>query len=185
MENFGYITLNRASELSGIKSDTLKKRCQDGKISGAIKRGKVWLIPKREIIKLPESLDNDLLLEFLVRIADSETAGLGITLLISGKLLSGQLISAKKYYSLTKDSIKKHSTDTRLSNFLDKALFDPFEKALPKGFSEVMKSPVLFLHLADPIIMEDGRSRKIEGTTLRLRMDSVQGFFFGEITIEN
>lgn len=41
----GYLTLNEAEERYGVKADTLKKRCQAGKVAGALKKGKTWFVP--------------------------------------------------------------------------------------------------------------------------------------------
>lgn len=41
----GYLTLVEAEPVYGIKADTLKRRCQIGKVIGAIKKGKVWFVP--------------------------------------------------------------------------------------------------------------------------------------------
>lgn len=41
----GYLTLSEAEEKYGIKSDTLKKRCQRGEILGAKNIGKTWFVP--------------------------------------------------------------------------------------------------------------------------------------------
>ena len=44
-----FITLSKAEEITGIKSDTLKKRCQDGIIFGAFKVGKTWFVPRNQM----------------------------------------------------------------------------------------------------------------------------------------
>ena len=44
-----YVTLKEAEDLSKIKADTLKKRCQNNQILGAIKKGKMWFIPRDSI----------------------------------------------------------------------------------------------------------------------------------------
>lgn len=41
----GYLTLSEAEERYGVKADTLKRRCQNGKVIGAIKQGKTWFVP--------------------------------------------------------------------------------------------------------------------------------------------
>lgn len=41
----GYLTVSEAEERYGVKADTLKRRCQRGKIRGAIKQGKTWFVP--------------------------------------------------------------------------------------------------------------------------------------------
>lgn len=46
----GILTLAEASKLTGIDQETLKKRCQLLQIPGAIKKGKVWLIPEFAIL---------------------------------------------------------------------------------------------------------------------------------------
>jgi len=41
----GYLTLEEAESIYGTKADTLKRRCQNGKVIGAIKKGKTWFVP--------------------------------------------------------------------------------------------------------------------------------------------
>lgn len=41
-----YITVTQYSEMKGISDRQVRNQCRDGKIKGAIKRGKTWLIPK-------------------------------------------------------------------------------------------------------------------------------------------
>ncbi|MFA6518887.1 MAG: hypothetical protein WCV93_04555 [Candidatus Shapirobacteria bacterium] len=41
----GYLTLSEAEERYKVKADTLKKKCQNGKIKGAVKQGKTWFVP--------------------------------------------------------------------------------------------------------------------------------------------
>ncbi len=43
------LTIVEASKLTGIKIETLKKRCQSNLIPGAIKKGKTWLIPQSSL----------------------------------------------------------------------------------------------------------------------------------------
>lgn len=46
------LTIEEASELSGISSETLRKRCQSGAIIGAENKGKTWLIPISYLFKV-------------------------------------------------------------------------------------------------------------------------------------
>ncbi len=43
--NDPFITLQEAEKLTGIDQETLKKQCQRGLITGAMKKAKTWLIP--------------------------------------------------------------------------------------------------------------------------------------------
>lgn len=52
-----YVTLNEAEKLTGIDKETLKKRCREGQIIGAIKKGKTWLVPQKSIApKIPRAM---------------------------------------------------------------------------------------------------------------------------------
>lgn len=46
-----FITLAEAESLTGINQETWKKRCQVKQVEGAIKKGRVWLIPLASIGK--------------------------------------------------------------------------------------------------------------------------------------
>ena len=46
-----FLTLAEAESLTGINQETLKKRCQTKQIDGAVRKGRVWLIPLSSIAK--------------------------------------------------------------------------------------------------------------------------------------
>lgn len=43
-------TLAEASKLLGVDQETLKKRCQTNQMPGAVKKGKVWLLPEFAVL---------------------------------------------------------------------------------------------------------------------------------------
>ncbi len=47
-----YLTIDEVSKITGDNIETLRKRCQTGKIAGANLKGKTWLIPRAYIFKV-------------------------------------------------------------------------------------------------------------------------------------
>jgi hypothetical protein len=46
MKRTDYLSLSEAEKVYGVKPDTLKRRCQKGRVRGAVKQGKMWFVPQ-------------------------------------------------------------------------------------------------------------------------------------------
>lgn len=49
-----YLTTSEASKIVGISEEYIRLLCEKGTISGAMKFGKIWIIPRSEIKKIPK-----------------------------------------------------------------------------------------------------------------------------------
>jgi hypothetical protein len=97
-----------------------------------------------------------------------------ITLIVGGFLISGFVISAKKYW-----------THHPISEGFDKAIAEMKAKALPQEKEEADTSIRNFIHLRDAQYYIPGQVPipAEKGTYVRISLDSVLGFSFGRLTI--
>lgn len=54
-EKFGYLTPAEAAEMTGNHESHWRNLCANGQVIGAIKKGKQWLIPRRELLNILNS----------------------------------------------------------------------------------------------------------------------------------
>ncbi len=183
MKSLGYITLKEASELSGIGSEALKKRCQEGKIPGALKQGKTWFVPRSEVVK-DETAGTDFYIDVLSKLAESGL-GFGVTLFVNGVIVSGDLISSKKYIHEVNKAIigsGDHADDKTKSVVTN--LFEKFFKAVTDKIDEGGEDRLIkHLHMNNVEVFAD--SSDTIGFTdglLRIKKDQIDGFIWGRGT---
>ncbi len=175
-----YITLKEASELSGKEVEALKKQCQEGRIRGAIKKGKVWFVPRSEILVSGEERSDGTLgfMDILIR-AGGESSSAGVTVVAGGQVISGQMVSKKEYLHHFRDSLKKSMPDTSgekpLHNVLDQYI---------EGLESNEETSPSFLHLRDYSIADINNGYKLDGAYIRIRYSSIDAFMLGEIRKE-
>lgn len=183
MKALGYITLTEAEEISGIKADTLKKRCQEGTLPGAIKQGKTWFVPKNQIIQeLGSSLD-DKLLTWLVNFAEGGI-GIDVTLLAGGTFIAGQLISAKEYLERMNSAIKnvpQQNDNTQKAIQAFDLLLTTLTKNLPPQ-EEFLSTPINAVHLDNVSIWNNSTPpTPLKGSLIRIKLNAVDGFMWGRL----
>jgi hypothetical protein len=186
MKFLGYLTLTEAESISGIKADTLKKRCQEGRISGAIKQGKTWFVPHGEIVKEPDLPQKDAILHNFALAADLGME-MPVTLFFQGSTISGIVIPMRKFTEATATMMKKGMTftndvDADTENLIRKS----FDKMLyhqddVKKDDEEIKV-FNFLHLRDAALLMGNKFTPLEPAYIRVRLDSISGFMYGSIT---
>lgn len=184
MKNIGYITLSEAEKISGIKADTLKKKCQDGRMSGAIKQGNVWYVPKSEIIKSDKIISKDILLAILGSLAEAGVET-GVTLLVGGKFITGNLISEKRYLDEVSDLLKGAVEDKKIPDDIEKMFKKIFESSgMNKKLSqrEALEKPIHFLHLNKVKIRENNELSDVNRGLIRIKLHSVDGFIWGNMS---
>jgi hypothetical protein len=180
MTEFGYITLSQAETLSGIKADTLKKRCQEGKIKGAMKQGKTWFIPKNEVIK-DNNTQKDRPLHSLAALAE---AGLNInvTLFSNGIILNGNLISSKDYYERMRLKLEQKLSsftgnnigmDDKFTGLLD-LMFDEKVILTEKETGKEVKS----IHLDNVKMLRGESFQNLGQNIVNIKLSSINGFYF-------
>lgn len=178
-----YITLKEANELSGREIEALKKQCQEGRIRGAIKKGKAWFVPRSEVIVSGEAkYDGTLSFMDIFITAAGENASAGVTVIAGGQVISGQMVSRKEYLHAFRDKLKgalpfAESESNPIHDVIDqytKSLEDAKEEGLPG-----------FLHIKDYSIATVNDGDKINGAYIRIKYSSIEAFTLGEISKEN
>ena len=181
MKSLGYITLTEAEKLSGIKADTLKKRCQEGKLEGAIKQGNTWYVPRSEVIKSDEPTSRDTLLAILATLAEVGVE-VGITLFVSGSLVTGQLVSKKRYFERVKSSLNRaaqlNTASVEIVTMFNK-IFESAGSDKQKNIQEALEDPIHYLHLVKVHIKQNDAWMNIGEEGLRLKISAVDGFIWG------
>jgi hypothetical protein len=182
----GYITLKQASEVSGKEVEALKKQCQDGRIRGAIKQGNAWFVPLSEIVVDETSIGNGTL-NFLVSIVEStkgndeSSASFGVTFIINGSIIQGELIPRQEYL--------RHFRESMLTkiNFQGQPINDEFKTKFQdftnKYFDQLVEKDEegipSFIHLRKFSSHQIKNGEMIQGSYLRLKTSSIDGFMLG------
>ncbi len=181
MKALGYITLSEAERISGIKADTLKKRCQEGVIVGAVKQGKTWFIPRNQVVSEQDSPADDRILSLIATFAEAGV-GTGITLFMGGSLVIGNLIPTKAYLERLKIKLKtspqKESIPEKVFESFD-FLFDSMMKNLPKDTKEVMDKQISAIHLDKVEYQVGGIWQSPPDTVMRIKLNAIDGFMWG------
>lgn len=188
----GYITLKQASEISGKDVEALKKQCQTGRIRGAIKQGKTWFVPQSEIVVDDTSIGNGTL-NFAVSLVESmkgdstSNASLGVTLIIRGSFIQGELIPKREYLRHFRESMlskvnfhgeaAKDNFPEKFQDFTNK-YFDELEEKDEQGLPS-------FIHLRNIRSYQLGGGDKLDNSYLRVATNSVDGFMLGMLGKDN
>lgn len=120
--------------------------------------------------------DSDLV--FLVNIVNKTHASIGVSLLIKGTFVTGQLISGKTYYESVAEELKTAgdagvSLSAYFSNKAD-SIYSPEEgKDAPNGF----------LHLKEVSVRNSGGDLgAINGACVRIKIEEIDGHFLGSMS---
>jgi hypothetical protein len=176
----GDLTLKEASDLSGISVEALKKRCQEGRLRGALKKGNGWFVPQSEIVVDNDNIADGSLNFINIIIEASDTARVGVTLFVGGSVISGDLISRKEYLQNFKHHMLKmlkfgdDDTQTKLKETTT-TYFDDL-------ISQDEKGAMTFIHLDDVEYYDGGTPHDIKPANLRIRTSSIDGFILGRRT---
>ncbi|MGG6317657.1 hypothetical protein ACQ5SB_14615 [Stenotrophomonas geniculata] len=110
--------------------------------------------------------------------------GFGVTLMVGGSLISGNVVSGRKYFeALMEQSIGKAVNNPRLVEAL-KARFQPFLDLYPESpESEIPDRPPSFIHLEGARFYAPMNSKPLmeDGVLWRGHINDVSGLFFGTL----
>ena len=171
----GYITLKEASSISGKEVEALKKQCQDGRIRGAIKQGKTWFVPYSEIIV--DTRVGNATLGFMLNFIEAAGAGssFGVTLIVNGTFIQGDLITKKEYIQKFKNDLVENasfkSDSTEFHNFI-KTYFTEIEEMKEEGTPS-------FVHLKNIATSQIGGGDILKNSYLRIKYEAIDGFLMG------
>ena len=132
----------------------------------------------------------DIFLQSLISIVNDESASIPITLSVGGLIISGDMIGGRTYFNefarQFKDGFKDISSET--ASAIEKTfkslgdVYDPSQQE-PQGSAPISK-PYL-VHLKDAQIYFSGGSRSPaeKGVLWRGRLDAVDGFSLGRVSL--
>ncbi|MBO0555762.1 hypothetical protein EXQ41_06820 [Clostridium botulinum] len=127
--------------------------------------------------------NKDAILETVVNIINNLKAendsemNIGVTLLVNGKILSGEIISTNKYMELQARSFEKCNGN----NEIRKAFSDGFSNM--KNALDVNKDIIEecnFIHLDNVSIINENNNKLSINGTFRIKLSDVSGFMFGQ-----
>ncbi|MCV3209244.1 hypothetical protein OHD62_23785 [Mesorhizobium sp. YC-39] len=128
----------------------------------------------------------DAYLNALVKFAEGNLE-LGMTLFIRGTVITGTMISGRKYFEelsrqMRSASIQGSSDPADLQDVLGRAMMD-FADMYPRAGEEPEpgRPPPKFLHLRNARIFQAANHLPSNGQLMRLRLDAVDGYFMGNI----
>lgn len=178
----GYITLKEASEISGINIEAYKKRCQEGKIRGALKKGNGWFIPHSEVV-VNDDVIADGSLSLLITFVEAAPAGgvsFGITVFLKGAVISGRLVSRETYLNKFKEDV---ITGTNFKVAGDD-IQSKFDETVGVYFDNLLETKEegtpTFIHMMNSsVAMGKNDLISLNPASLRIRLASVDGFILG------
>nr|WP_288356451.1 gas vesicle accessory protein GvpU [uncultured Pseudomonas sp.] len=141
-----------------------------------------------DLAKLMATKDKDWFLSMLVKIANNGPGEFGVTLNVGGSIISGMLISGRKYFD---EFAKQFATPFRGENEDSES---PSIEATLKQFGQIYdkteneetddkeNNPVSYIHLRDAnIFFRDGTIPTNQGVLWRGKLSSVDGFSLGNL----
>lgn len=115
-------------------------------------------------------------LTFLNTMVNRFDFGMGITLIVKGSVITGELIAGKKYYELTAEKLKT-------VGFVGEALSQYFERKGTTGYTSTdpdFEYPNNFLHLDKVFIRQDnGQMGALNNALLRIKIEEIEGHILG------
>ncbi len=179
----GYLTLKEASDLSGISVEALKKRCQEGRLRGALKKGNGWFVPQSEIVVDSDNVADASLNFISIIVEASDSARVGITLFVGGAVISGDLISRKVYLQ----NFKQNMISTL--KFADEEVQTKLTETTSTYFDDLIErneeGGMTFIHLDDVQYYDGDTPHDIKPGQLRIRVSSIDGFLLGRRKAES
>jgi len=130
----------------------------------------------QEVIAHPQNL-KDSALAHLVLCANLN-AGVDVTVIVSGQVVAGQLVSGKEYAETIAGNLRSANASPELKD----AMASFFDKLAHEYRSEDGHTiPLNFLHIKDPSYMKgDGGWTSVHGAIVRIPIEKVGGFSLGK-----
>ena len=119
--------------------------------------------------------EDEILQAFITTIEDTSIE-MGFTFFINGQTISGRVINTKKYLQLITENFQK-SNDKTANKIGEK--FN--ELLLEKEIDEKCSKNLKYVHMATAKIINVKGDRFHINAPLRLKVDNISGFVFGEI----
>ena len=183
----GYLTLKEASEISGINVEALKKRCQEGKIRGALKKGRGWFVPHSEIV-INDGGTTDGSLSLLITFVEAAPAGMvkfGVTLFVNGIMISGSLVSRETYLKRLEEDMTTKAISVKGFDGADKfqaKLNETIKLYIDNLLGVNEEGMPAFIHMTDVSVINGMRDHLVlKPANMRIRLGSIDGFMLGKV----
>lgn len=113
-------------------------------------------------------------LEFLAGLVERVDIDIGVTLMVKGLLVSGMLVSGKKYYTQASEHLQSSGEAAKAISHYFSAKADNF------GLQQSEDAELNFLNLINIAFLKgDGQMGDINGGRLRLKIEEVDGYILG------
>lgn len=143
------------------------------------------LIEGGEIVEEVQS--NDYTLEMIVKLANLSGLEMSVTLFVNGTVVTGILIPNYKYFDQVAEALGHFETGELIGEQLRK--FSTQFKEEKKGFhnsldstkNEIEVNGIGYIHLEKAKVIDGNSFYPEEGTLLRFKIKSVDGFIIGKM----
>ncbi|HFK5734498.1 TPA: hypothetical protein ACG0DS_002041 [Enterobacter sichuanensis] len=132
----------------------------------------------QEVISYPQNL-KDSALSHLVLCANLN-AGVDVTVIISGQVVAGQLVSGREYAETQANGFRTANGEETIKEVMA-SFFDSLANEYRN--EEGHQIPLNFLHIKNPSYMQgNGAWTTVNGTILRIPIEKVGGFSIGKVS---
>lgn len=125
----------------------------------------------------------DEVLEHLIRRLEETDAGINVTLCVNGLIISGQMISSKRYFDKISNFFNENSIITDGSSLIEREL--PYLQQVKqfmqqKGKSSEEQNNPKYIHLDNIVMYPSDPSHPFGANVWRGKLSSVDGFSIGQ-----
>lgn len=125
----------------------------------------------------------DEVLEHLIRRLEETDAGINVTLCVNGLIISGQMISSKRYFDKISNFFNENSIITDDSSLIERGL--PYLQQVKqfmqqKGKSSEEQNNPKYIHLDNIVMYPSDPSHPFGANVWRGKLSSVDGFSIGQ-----
>lgn len=132
------------------------------------------------VVQDVELLEQIRLIERLEQFDSEMSVSFPITLFVNGAIISGDLITLKKYYECLSENYKELKSDNELDKIIPETFSDFYSQK--KNYLEGKENTTHdFIHLKNVKILNQN-SMILRDAFLRVKVNSVDGFFLGKAT---
>jgi hypothetical protein len=143
-------------------------------------------VAKLEILQTSIACDKmssqDEVLEYLIKILEETDLGVSLTLCVNGSIISGQMISSKRYFEELSSIYSEKNITTNDPSLIEKGLpiLQQVKQFLQqKGKSREEQDNPKYIHLEKVVIYPSNPSQPVGATVWRGKLSSVDGFSIG------
>ncbi|EOL9074497.1 hypothetical protein ACM92Y_001057 [Cronobacter malonaticus] len=139
---------------------------------------------QENIQKVIAKKSQDVDLVYFARLVNISKIGLNVVLVVKGSFISGKLISGSEYYERLKGNFAHYDKGTQGSAIFD--YFEGNEQVYTDNNQDDFEPPSNFIHLDDVYVMGGAaKFAPFTGACLRIKIEEIDGYFFGALEQDN